>query len=73
MAKREVSYFFSFQSLIDLAENPLDRRALVSLKKHLEIDQPNNKLLSVSEFLKIIFTFLIPPFFSIISRVFHMC
>ena len=35
-------------SAIDLAENPLDRRALVSLKKQLEIDQPTNKLLTVS-------------------------
>ena len=35
-------------SAIDQAENPLDRRALVSLKKQLEIDQPNNKLLKVS-------------------------
>ena len=35
-------------SAIDLAENPLDRRALVSLKKQLEIEQPNNKVLSVS-------------------------
>ena len=35
-------------SAIDLAENPLDRRALVSLKRQLEIDQPNNKLLTVS-------------------------
>ena len=35
-------------SAIDRAENPLDRRALVSLKKQLEIDQPNNKLLKVS-------------------------
>ena len=41
--------------MIDLAENPLDRRALVSLKKHLEIDQPNNKLLSVRKFFKIIY------------------
>ena len=44
----QIRLFMIFQSLIDLAENPLDRRALVSLKKHLEIDQPNNKLLSVS-------------------------
>ena len=36
---------------IDLAENPLDRRALVSLKKQLEIDQPTNKLLTVSSLL----------------------
>lgn len=35
-------------SAIELAENPLDRRALVSLKKQLEIDQPTNKLLTVS-------------------------
>lgn len=35
-------------SAIDLAENPLDRRALVSLKAQLEVDQPNNKLLQVS-------------------------
>ena len=34
-------------SAIDLAENPLDRRALVSLEKQLEIDQPTNKLLTV--------------------------
>ena len=34
-------------SLIELAENPLDRRAMASLKKQLEIDQPHNKLLKV--------------------------
>ena len=27
-------------SAIDAAENPLDRRAMVSLKKQLEIDKP---------------------------------
>ena len=42
------SYVVHICSAIDLAENPLDRRALVSLKKQLEIDQPNTALLSVS-------------------------
>lgn len=31
-------------SAIDAAENPLDRRAMVSLKKQLEIDQPQTSM-----------------------------
>ena len=31
-------------SAIDAAENPLDRRAMVSLKKQLEIDKPQTSM-----------------------------
>ena len=46
-------------SAIDAAENPLDRRAMVSLKKQLEIDKPQTRMdFSVSFIIQILFFFL---------------